>query len=88
MPPQFYLLGDLRIIDGEQVLPTQPYRVQNLLAYLLLRPQAARREQLIDALYPAASPAQGRRYLSGTLYQLPPGAAWRSYRLRSGACLS
>lgn len=67
---QFYLLGELRISAGEQVVPALPYHAQNLLAWLLLRPQATRREQMITALYPDFAPTQARRYLSDALYQL------------------
>jgi len=66
----FYLFGDLRIIHDERVLPPLPYRVQNLLAFLLLRPRVSQRELIVDALYPASSPAQGRRNLSDVLYRL------------------
>lgn len=78
MSSRFYLLGDLQILVGERVLPVRSYRGQNLLAFLLLRPQWTRREQVIGALYPDAPATQSRRTLSDTLYQLRqalPGVA-------------
>jgi len=70
MAIHFFLLGDLRIVRDESVVTPQPYRVQNLLAFLLLRPRLSRREQIAEALYPAISSAQARRYLSDALYLL------------------
>ena len=50
MAIHFFLLGDLRIVRGESVVTPQPYRVQNLLAFLLLRPRLSQREQIAEAL--------------------------------------
>ena len=70
MELQFYLFSELRIVHKGTTLPPLPYRVQNLLALLLLRPRLWRREQIIAVLFPSASPSQGRRHLSDLLYQL------------------
>lgn len=67
---QFYLFCELRIVHDAITLPVLPYRLQNLLALLLLRPQLRRREQLVAVLFPAASLNQGRRQLSDQLYRL------------------
>ncbi|NOZ06069.1 MAG: hypothetical protein GXP41_06915 [Chloroflexi bacterium] len=68
---QFYLFSELRIVYNAATLPPAlPYRLQNLLALLLLRPRLRRREQLVAVLFPAASLSQGRRRLSDQLYQL------------------
>lgn len=70
MDLHFSLLGNLQIVYGGHTTPLQPYRVQNLLAFLLLRPRLSGREQIADTLYPAISGAQGRRHLSDALYLL------------------
>ena len=70
MELQFYLFHELQIVHEGRPGPALPYRVQNLLALLLLRPQLRRREQLVAVLFPDASLGQGRRQLSDLLYQL------------------
>ena len=70
MELQFYLFHELQIIHQGNALPALPYRVQNLLALLLLRPQLRRREQIVALLFPDASLSQGRKQLSDLLYQL------------------
>ena len=70
MATHFFLLGDLRIVHNERIVASPSYRVQNLLAFLLLRPRISRREQIAEALYPELAGVQGRRSLSDVLYQL------------------
>ena len=70
MELQFYLFHELQIVHQEDTLPALPYRVQNLLALMLLRPQSRRREQIVDVLFPNASLSQGRKQLSDLIYQL------------------
>ena len=70
MAIHFSLLGNLQIVYGEHKTSLQPYRLQNLLAFLLLRPRLSRREQIADALYPMVPAARGRRNLSDALYLL------------------
>ena len=70
MEPRFYLFHELQIVHEGRTEPALPYRVQNLLALLLLRPQLRRREQIIDVLFPNASLSLGRKRLSDLLYQL------------------
>lgn len=67
---QFYLFHELLIVHKGNTLPALPYRLQNLLALLLLRPQLRRREQIVALLFPNASFSQGRKQLSDLLYQL------------------
>lgn len=66
----FYLFGNLQVAYGERPTPPLSYRVQNLLALLLLRPRLRRREQIVAVLFPEASLRQGRKQLSDLLYQL------------------
>ena len=70
MELRFYLFRELQIVHEGRTGPVLPYRVQNLLALLLLRPQLRRREQIIAVLFPDASPSQGRKRFSDLLYQL------------------
>ena len=70
MKPQFHLFHELQIVIKGRVRPTLPYRLQNLLALLLLRPQLRRREQIVAVLFPETALRQGRKQLSDLLYQL------------------
>ncbi|NOZ71949.1 MAG: hypothetical protein GXP38_08545 [Chloroflexi bacterium] len=69
-PPQFHLLGKLRIVQDECERSIPPYPSQPLLALLLLRPQMRRREQLAERLFPGETPRKSRRRLSDALYGL------------------
>ena len=70
MKPQFRLFHELQIVHDGRVGPVLSYRVQNLLALLLLRPLLRRREQIVAVLFPEVSFRQGRKQLSDLLYQL------------------
>jgi DNA-binding SARP family transcriptional activator len=63
MELRFYLFHELQIVHEGHTEPALSYRVQNLLALLLLRPQLRRREQIIDVLFPDAPLSLGRKRL-------------------------
>ncbi|MEU9288559.1 BTAD domain-containing putative transcriptional regulator [Streptomyces sp. NPDC048275] len=64
-------LGPMRLVaDGRQVHPRLAKSVE-LLAYLLSRPAAsARRQAVVEALFPGRSDATGRSYLRQAVYRL------------------
>jgi DNA-binding SARP family transcriptional activator len=66
----FCLLGELHITQAGQAVPAPPYRTHGLLAALLLRPGAQRRERLVGWLYPDLPESAGRRRLSDLLWLL------------------
>ena len=70
MELKFFLFHELQIVHEGSGRPTLPYRLQNLLALMLLRPQLQRREQIVDSLFPDAPPVKGRKQLSDLLYKL------------------
>ncbi|MFN8493777.1 MAG: BTAD domain-containing putative transcriptional regulator [Caldilineaceae bacterium] len=66
------LFGTLEIQDsGGQRIEVQPRRAQELLCYLLLyRDHFYEREKLATLFWPDSSPAQSKRYLRQTLWQV------------------
>ena len=70
MALRFYLLGELLVTRDEAPLALPPYSARGLLAALLLRPRAERRERLASLLYPDVPEGVGRRRLSHQLWQL------------------
>ncbi|MGC9356571.1 MAG: BTAD domain-containing putative transcriptional regulator [Anaerolineae bacterium] len=70
LPLRFYLFGEFTVrLEGEP-LPAPPYRVQGVLAALLLHPQLWAREQLAGRLFPDVTERQGRKRLSHRLWQI------------------
>lgn len=67
---KIYLLGELRIIHNQELVPPPPYRTHSLLAALLLHPKPLRRERLGTLLFPDLVERDGRRRLSDLLWLL------------------
>ena len=67
---RFSLLGELRIVQAGEPIPSPPYRTHSFLAALLLRPRPLRRVRLIGLLYPDLPERAGRRRLSDLLWLL------------------
>lgn len=67
---RFYLLGELRIVQGDEPLPAPPFRLHGLLAALLLRPRLQQRHYLVGLRFPDIPERAGRRRLSDQLYLL------------------
>jgi DNA-binding SARP family transcriptional activator len=65
------LFGGLRVKAGDVTLILPAGKLQSLLVFLLLSPNAQyTREVLLERLWPDATPERGRRNLSDTLYRL------------------
>lgn len=67
---RFFLLGELRITQNTQAIPTPAFRTHSLLAALLLHPGPQRRERLAGLLFPDVLESTGRRRLSDLLWLL------------------
>jgi DNA-binding SARP family transcriptional activator len=65
-----FLLGKFDATAGDEPLPPPPYRVQGLLAALLLRPGTYQRAHLTGLLLPDIPERKGRQRLSHLLWQL------------------
>jgi DNA-binding SARP family transcriptional activator len=67
-----HLFGRFRIRRGDAAeLAIDAAKAQELLAYLLLhRQRACRREAVAEVLWPESSPAQARKYIRQSLWQL------------------
>ncbi|NJN44229.1 MAG: hypothetical protein HC806_05570 [Anaerolineae bacterium] len=66
-----YLLGVLRIQEGEEVRVLSGEKSQSLFAYLILHPNLPHsRERLAEMLYPDAPFERVRRNFSDTLYRV------------------
>lgn len=67
---RFYILGELRIWQADNLIARPPRRTYTLLAALLLHPRPQSRAQLARRLFPRLPEPEGRRRLSDLLWLL------------------